>query len=205
MSATHSVASVPAGLLEREDLLGSLQRALADAVAGSGRMVLVAGDAGVGKTALARALVDAAGTPERVLWGACDPLSTPRPLGPFADLAVASGGELRAVISRPCGPHEVFGALRDDLLTGPAVVVIEDVHWADQATLDVLRLLGRRIMTMPALAVVTYREEATAGVDGLRLALGDLAGAAGVSRLTLGPLSPRSGERSGRGQRRRSR
>ncbi len=63
------------------------------------------------------------------------------------------------------------------------------MHWADQATLDVLRLLGRRIMTMPALAVVTYREEATAGVDGLRLALGDLAGAAGVSRLTLGPLS----------------
>jgi DNA-binding CsgD family transcriptional regulator len=189
MSATHSVASVPAGLLEREDLLGALQRALTDAVAGSGRMVLVAGDAGVGKTALARALVDAAGTPERVLWGACDPLSTPRPLGPFADLAVASGGNLRAVISRPCGPHEVFGALRDDLLAGPAVVVIEDVHWADQATLDVLRLLGRRIMTMPALVVVTYREETTAGVDGLRLALGDLAGAAGVSRLTIGPLS----------------
>jgi DNA-binding CsgD family transcriptional regulator len=189
MSVTHSIASRPAGLLEREELVASLQRALAEAVAGTGRMVLVAGDAGVGKTALARALVDAPGTPERVLWGACDPLSTPRPLGPFADLAVASGGTLRAVISRPCGPHEVFSALRDDLLAGPAVVVIEDVHWADQATLDVLRLLGRRIVSLPVLAVVTYREEASAGVDSLRLALGDLAGAAGVSRLTLGPLS----------------
>jgi predicted ATPase len=189
MSFTDSVASQPVGLLEREEPLGVLRRALADAIAGSGRMVIVSGDAGVGKTALARALSDADGTPERVLWGACDPLSTPRPLGPFADLAVASGGALAAVISRPCSPHEVFAALREELVALPAVVIIEDAHWADQATLDVLRLLGRRIQSLPTLAVVTYREEASAGADALRVALGDLSGAAGVSRLALGPLS----------------
>jgi DNA-binding CsgD family transcriptional regulator len=189
MTVTDSVASEPMGLLERGELLGSLQRALADARAGTGRMVLMAGDAGVGKTALARALVDGAGTPDRVLWGACDPLSTPRPLGPFSDLAVASSGSLSAVISRPCSPHEVFVALREDLLAAPSVVIIEDAHWADQATLDVLRLLGRRVVSMPVLALVTYREEAGAGPGTLRVALGDLAGAAGVSRLTVGPLS----------------
>ena len=152
-------------------------------------MVIVGGDAGIGKTALARALADGGGTPERVLWGACDPLSTPRPLGPFVDLAVACGGALQAVVARPCTPHEVFSALREELSGEPAVVIVEDAHWADQATLDVLRLLGRRIRSLPVLAVVTYREEANAGVDALRVALGDLSSTAGVSRLTLAPLS----------------
>ena len=189
MSVTDSVASQPVGLLEREEPLAALVRALAEAVGGTGRMVIVGGDAGIGKTALARALADADATPERVLWGACDPLSTPRPLGPFVDLAAASGGALGEVIARPCSPHEVFAALREELTGDPAVVIVEDAHWADQATLDVLRLLGRRIHTLPVLAVVTYREEAHAGVDALRVALGDLSGAAGVSRLTLAPLS----------------
>jgi DNA-binding CsgD family transcriptional regulator len=189
MSVTHSVASHPVGLLERDESLGALQGALAEAVTGTGHMVIVGGDAGVGKTALARALADAAGTPRRVLWGACDPLSTPRPLGPFVDLAVACGGALQEVIARPCSPHEVFAALREELTGEPAVVIVEDAHWADQATLDVLRLLGRRIRSLPVLAIVTYREEPNAGVDALRVALGDLSSAAGVSRLTLAPLS----------------
>ena len=189
MSVTDSVASQPVGLLERDEPLGTLRGALAEAAGGTGRMVIVGGDAGIGKTALARALADGDATPERVLWGACDPLSTPRPLGPFVDLAVACGGALQAVVARPCTPHEVFAALREELTGEPAVVIVEDAHWADQATLDVLRLLGRRIRSLPVLAVVTYREEAHAGVDALRVALGDLSSAAGVSRLTLAPLS----------------
>ena len=176
-------------MLERDEPLGALQHALTEAVRGRGRMVIVGGDAGIGKTALARALANADGTPGRVMWGACDPLSTPRPLGPFVDLAVACGGALQEVVSRACSPHEVFAALREELSAEPAVVIVEDAHWADQATLDVLRLLGRRIQSLPALAIVTYREEANADIDALRVALGDLSGAAGVSRLTLEPLS----------------
>ena len=71
----------------------------------------------------------------------------------------------------------------------PAVVVIEDAHWADQATLDVLRVLGRRVTSLPILALVTYREEAGEDGDALRVALGDLAGAAGITRIGLEPLS----------------
>ena len=81
-------------------------------------------------------------------------------------------------------------------------MIVEDAQWADQATLDVLRLLGRRIPSLPVLAVVTYREEANADVDALRVALGDLAGAAGVSRLTLAPL-PREAVRLAAGARHR--
>ena len=91
--------------------------------------MLLAGDAGVGKTALLRAFVDGLEAPRRVHWGACDPLFPPTPLGPFADLAVSSGVALRTVIERACSPHEVFVALRDDLAGLPAFEsrVLEEV------------------------------------------------------------------------------
>ena len=139
-------------------------------------MVLVAGDAGVGKTAVVRAFVDAAEDLPPVLWGACDPLSTPAPLSPFFDMAASAGPGLRSVLAGPCNPHEVFAALRDEMVEPPTVLVVEDVHWADEATLDVLRLLGRRIASLPVLAVVTYRDDEPAAMDPLRVALGDLGG-----------------------------
>jgi DNA-binding CsgD family transcriptional regulator/tetratricopeptide (TPR) repeat protein len=176
-------------LLEREEPLSQLGGALTSAIAGGGRMVLVAGDGGVGKTALVRAAVERAGAGTRVLWGACDPLSTPAPLGPFSDLAVSADAGLRALLAGPCSPHELFGVLRDEIAGSPTILVIEDVHWADEATLDVLRLLGRRVATMPLLVVVTFRDEPGREVDPLRVALGDLAGALGVSRLSVEPLS----------------
>jgi DNA-binding CsgD family transcriptional regulator/tetratricopeptide (TPR) repeat protein len=176
-------------LLERDEPLAAFGRALASAAGGSGHMLLVAGDGGVGKTALVRAAVERAGSGTRVLLGACDPLSTPAPLSPFSDLAVPADAPLRALLAGPCSPHELFAVLRDEIATSPTILVIEDAHWADEATLDVLRLLGRRVTTMPVLAVVTYRDEQRREIDPLRVALGDLSGAAGVSRITVEPLS----------------
>jgi DNA-binding CsgD family transcriptional regulator/tetratricopeptide (TPR) repeat protein len=176
-------------LLEREESLAELGSAFASAAAGDGRMLLVAGDSGVGKTALVRAAIEGAGDAARVLWGACDPLSTPAPLGPFADLAVSADAGLRALLAGPCSPHELFAALRDEIAGSPTILVVEDIHWADEATLDVLRLLGRRVARMQLLVVVTYRDEQRRGVDPLRVALGDLAGASGISRIELCPLS----------------
>ena len=174
-------------LLEREAVLEVLSAALAEVDAGTGRLLFVAGESGVGKTAVVRAFADS--VPQPVRWGACDPLSTPVPLAPFADVASNAGDALRSVLAQPCTAHEVFGALRDDAAGETSVLVIEDAHWADEATLDVLRILGRRITAMPLLAIVTHRDGPAAQGDSLRVALGDLAGADGVSRVAVEPLS----------------
>jgi tetratricopeptide (TPR) repeat protein len=150
---------------------------------------LVAGEAGVGKTTLVRAFCDSVRRSSRVLEGSCDALATPRPLGAFVDAAHGTGGSLAALVGEGGRPHEVFAALRDELADGHSVVVVEDAHWADEATLDVLRMLCRRIESLPTLVIVTYRGEELDPGHRLRLVLGDLATASGVARLTLEPLS----------------
>src|SRR5439155_73721 len=81
-------------LLERDSVLGDLRDALAGAAARRGRFVLVAGEAGVGKSAAVRAFCAEAGGSARVLWGGCDALVTPRPLGPFLEIAEEAVAEL---------------------------------------------------------------------------------------------------------------
>ena len=172
-----------------DDALAGLHGAFSEVKAGRGRLVLVAGEAGVGKTATVRAFTDSVRSSSVVRAGGCDPLATSRPLGAIADVAAGSGGTLSTVVAQAGRPYEVFTALRTELGAGPSVLVVEDAHWADEATLDVLRMLGRRIESIPALVIVTYRWEEIEPADGLRLVLGDLATAAGVVRLTLEPLS----------------
>ena len=149
-------------LLERADELAALQRALEGVVASSrGALVLVAGEAGIGKTALVRAFCDGV-VGSRVLTGACDALHTPRPLGPLLDIL---------------GEHEgdAFAALAAELRRrAPSVVVLEDLHWADEATLDLVRLLARRHRDPPALVVATYRDDGLPRAHPLRLLLGEL-------------------------------
>jgi DNA-binding CsgD family transcriptional regulator len=184
-------AAPSAELLERSAELDALTEALATVAAyRQGRLLLVAGEAGVGKTALVRAFCD--GQPStRVLWGSCDALFTPRPLGPFVDIAADTGGEVEAVIEGSNRPHEVLSALgREVQRAGPAIVVLEDVHWADEATLDVLRLLGRRVEGFGALVVATYRDDELGDRHPLRTVLGELATAQAVQRVELARLSP---------------
>ena len=133
------------GLLERSAELATLESALAAVAETSrGRMVLVGGEAGVGKTSLLREFCDE--QPARILWGACDAMFTPRPLGPFFEIGEAVGGDWkrswRAARSRTRSPPRCSPSW-----AGPrvSVVVLEDLHWADEATLDVLRLLARRV------------------------------------------------------------
>lgn len=175
-------------LLEREAALAELTRLAERARAGDGRLVLVAGEAGVGKTALVERLQP--DLPDaRWSWSACDGLFTPLPLGPLFDLADQLGGELAALCAADAERHRLFGALLSQV-SAPGmldVVVIEDVHWADEATADLLRFLGQRLKGAPVLLIVTYRDEGLATTHPLRLALGDLTGIAG--RIELLPLS----------------
>ena len=148
------------GLLERGPQLGALAEYAADARRGDGRLVLVSGESGVGKSALVEELerreADAVWA-----WGACDGLFTPRPLGPLLDIAATLGGGLRTTIRDERPREEIFQALLADLAgcTPYAVLVVEDAHWADEATLDLLRFVARRIRRTPVLIVVTYRDD----------------------------------------------
>ncbi len=182
----------PVRLLERETQLASLAQYAEEARSGSGRMVLVAGQAGVGKSSLLehfqRELADV-----RWLTGACDGLFTPRALGPLLDAADQLGGELRELCRAGAPREQLFGGLLRQLNTPGAltVLVVEDVHWADEATLDLLRFVGRRIRDFPALVILTYRDDGLGADDPLRVALGVLATQRTTRRLTLPPLSER--------------
>jgi len=156
-----------------------------------GRIVLVSGEAGVGKTALVRRFCDGCGRSARVLWGGCDPLFTPRPLGPLLVVAEDVGGELAELVARGVMPHELVAALARELRARtPTVFVLEDVHWADEATLDVFRLLARRVETVPALIVASCRDDELDRGHPLRIVLGELATSQTVARIKLAALSP---------------
>lgn len=175
-------------LLERETLLAQLQEQFKRAMAGPGVLAFVEGEAGIGKTALLRALADGqrAGTP--VYWGACDALQTPRPLGPLYEIAMQAGGELQSALDTGMDRLRVFTALLDLLRRRPSLVLMEDLHWADEATLDLLRYLGRRIERTRSLVVASFRSDEITSSHPLRLVLGDLA-TTGVQRFVPQPLS----------------
>ena len=193
MSQAAVVAAVPGRpdeLLERTGQLAVLTEALASVGRGGrGAVVVVCGEAGVGKTAVLRSFRDRVAQAQAVLWGTCDPLFTPRPYGPLFAIAEGTEGELGAALARGANPHQVALALARELRSPPpTLLVLEDLHFADEATLDVFTLLVRRAEATPALVVGTYRDDALENAHPLRRVLGELA-TAGVRRLKLAPLS----------------
>jgi len=179
-------------LLERQAELQMLGTAVERAHTGQGSAVLVLGEAGIGKTSLVQAFLAAVAGRTRVLAGACEDLFTPRALGPLRDAArSAATGPLAAALSPRTDPDLVFTAVCDELASppSPVVLVIEDAHWADGATLDVLRYLGTRMRDLPAVLLVTYRDDALARGHPLRGVLGVL-GSRAATRLQLSRLTP---------------
>ncbi|WP_189334201.1 ATP-binding protein [Actinoplanes ianthinogenes] len=179
-------------LWERDAALGLLDRLLGDSAAG-GLVALVAGEAGLGKSALVTEFVRRSGPRARVLWGGCDRLITPRALGPLRDIGRHTGGLLAERLSARADQEEIFAAFLNEL-SGPRqrprpVIVVEDAQWADAATLDWITLLGRRIGRLPALLVITYRDDELALDHPLRSTLSSLPSAM-VRRVPLLPLSP---------------
>jgi predicted ATPase/DNA-binding CsgD family transcriptional regulator len=177
-------------LLERTSQLEELGRLTVEALAGRGHLVLVGGEAGAGKTALVQHLGRTLPATVRLRWGACDPLSLPRPLGPVVDFAAALGREFRQLLDSEAPRTQLFAALREILAACPHVLVIEDLHWADDATLDLMRYLGRRLEGTRSLLVATYRDDEVRRGHPLQLLLGDLTTSAAVRRIKLENLSP---------------
>ncbi len=175
-------------LLERDRELAELRSAARDAAGGRGRVVLLHGEAGIGKSTLVNALRRDPPAGVRVLLGSCDAMSTPRPLGPLRDLVTSVGPRLGEAL-RTGDREEVFAALHDELSRpGGTVLIVEDVHWADEATLDVLRFLARRIDDLPAAMILTYRDELDRDHPLTRL-LGDLGRGDRVERIAPQRLS----------------
>lgn len=125
-----------------------------------GSVVSIAGEAGIGKSSLIRAWMDDPGSDAQVFVGWCDDLRTSRTLGPFRDVARQVGGALSEAVAAAdtAAVFEIILALMDQPLR-PTVLVLEDLHWADEATLDVLRYVGRRIEPRRAMMVLTYRDD----------------------------------------------
>jgi DNA-binding CsgD family transcriptional regulator/tetratricopeptide (TPR) repeat protein len=177
-------------LLERDHCFEQLSVLFRTITTGNGRTVLVSGEAGIGKTALVEQFVSQHCRAARRLWGACEALFTPRPLGPLYDIAAQTHGSLPTLMNPDTPRPMVFSALLDELQksASPTVVVVEDVHWADEATLDLIKFLGRRIPSLAVLFIVTYRDDELSRDHPLWSVVGDLPGKA-VARLRLTSLS----------------
>ncbi|MEV6167169.1 AAA family ATPase [Streptomyces sp. NPDC051954] len=179
------------GILEREPELVRLAAAAQEAADGAGSVALVFGEAGIGKSSLVKAMPDRLPGGARILVGQCDDLATRRPLGPFRDLIGSIGGELAQAVMEGVDRHRVYEALQGELagVPHPAVLVVEDVHWADEASLDALRFLVRRMERLPAVLVLTYRDDELSREHPLRHLLGQVSRADRVHRLPLARLS----------------
>ena len=176
-------------LVERDPALLTLQRQLAATREGGGHIALVSGEAGIGKTTLLQAMAQRRGD-ATLWWGACDSLETPHPLTPLYDIARGTDVPWRAQLQPGHARAELFEAVLAHLQQQrrPVLAVFEDLHWADDATLELLKFLGRRIDRVPCLVVLSWRDDEVSAVHPLRRLLGELPASA-VTRIALQPLS----------------
>jgi DNA-binding CsgD family transcriptional regulator/tetratricopeptide (TPR) repeat protein len=198
----ETAASAPQRLMEREPALTLLKRSLLACRSGAGCTVLVAGEAGIGKTSLLRAWAEHAKNTDGadVFWGGCEALFTPRPLGAVLDIAQALSPAMASLVQEQASPSALFAALGSWLAVPGVslaakqaqarvnVLVFEDVHWADHLTLDFLKYLGRRIHQWPAMLILSYRDDETGASHPLTQVLGDLP-PANTHKLQLQALS----------------
>lgn len=177
-------------LIEREGPLAQLEELIERAPSAGGRVALVSGEAGIGKSSLLNELRRRLGEDVRVLWGSCDALYTPRPLGPVLDFAGQLSASVQETLASDRSPAVLFAEIVAELEAHDAttVVIIEDTHWADHATLDFLKFVGRRIAVLPAVLIMSLRDDELDADHPLNNVLGDLP-PAHVTRIALQPLT----------------
>ncbi|KGI67532.1 AAA family ATPase [Mycolicibacterium rufum] len=176
-------------LTGRERELDQLAAKAAAAHAGRGGAVVVCGESGAGKTTFVEEFVRGLPDGTRVLWGACDPLSTPRPLGPLRDLAHGLSAATRRQLVESTQPYDIFVSVFEELRSVPSVLVLDDLQWADQGTLDLCRFLLRRAAQSSLLTIGILRDDEVSVTHPLRGLLGDVARSPHAHSLTVPPLS----------------
>lgn len=170
--------------MERESEFGALSSYWTEASTGRGRLVFLGGEGGAGKTSVSFEFARLLGRRARFLVGFCDQGSTPRALGPLFDVAEALG-ILAELDASKVQRTSLFASVRAALGRAPTLLLLEDVHWADEATLDLIRYLGQRLRGLPLLMIATFRDDEVAGTHPLSATMGDLATAAAVTRMQL--------------------
>jgi DNA-binding CsgD family transcriptional regulator/tetratricopeptide (TPR) repeat protein len=183
-------------LIERAGFLASMQAGFERIADGEGHCILVGGEAGMGKTSLVRAFCRERKNDCKIYQGTCDALFTPRLLGPLYDIAWQMGSGLWEDSGSIADRTRLFTRFLNELShqEGKTLVVFEDVHWADEATLDFIKFLARRIAHIPCLFVLTYRDDEIHATHPLRNVLGQLH-AGSFTRLHLTPLSRQAVEK----------
>jgi len=168
-------------LIERESELSTLSTYLENIRTGAGTLALVGGEAGAGKSALVSAFLDEVAV--RIAAGSCDGLSTPRPLGPIIEIAAQL--EVDSALPR----DELFAAILAALAQQSTVVLVEDLHWADDATADFLFYAGRRLDRIPAMVIATYRDDEISSNGALTRLIGELTRLSATRRVPVVPLT----------------
>jgi predicted ATPase len=177
-------------LLERQNSIDQLSQLATDVSAGEGKTVLLSGEAGIGKTSLIKFFTSDLNSDTEILWGACDDLFTPRPLGPLYDIAYQMKSNLIKMLENEEKRVSIFSAFLNYLESTShlKVIVIEDIHWADEATLDLVKFLSRRINRTKTILIFSYRDEEIDQDHPLYSLLGDLPHSE-IKRIRLYPLS----------------
>jgi DNA-binding CsgD family transcriptional regulator len=166
----------PVVLVERERQLGALDEAFAEP--SSGVVVLVSGEAGFGKTSLLEVFLGALDHRYRTLRAACEPVGIPTGFAPLFELLDDLPEDLATDVRTGAGRAAVYAGMLDLLKNDKVVLTIEDLHWADEATLGMVRYLGRRIGVTGSRLIATYRPEELDFNPPLRLVVADLGPAA---------------------------
>ena len=183
-------------LIERDEYLIQLQKQFEKTQAGEGHCIFVSGEAGIGKTTLIKAFCKELTKESRIYHGTCDALFTPRPLAPLYDIAMQFPVDLQPhnwdIADRTGLFSLFFHELRFQKET--CVIVFEDIHWADEATLDFIKFLARRISQLKCLFILTYRDYEIHTRHPLRNVLGQLNPDSFI-RIQLKPLSRQAVER----------
>ena len=183
-------------LIERERFLASLQTEFKNIAAGEGHCVFVSGEAGIGKTSLVKAFCKELKASCNIYQGTCDALFTPRPLAPLYDILLQVRNDLPEksgdIADRAAFFTRFFHELNNQ--KEASLIVFEDIHWADEATLDFIKFLSRRITQLRCLFMLTYRDDEIHSRHPLRNVLGQL-NPDSFTRMQLLPLSRQAVEK----------
>jgi tetratricopeptide (TPR) repeat protein len=183
-------------LIERADFLIALQKTFSTIADGEGHCILLSGEAGIGKTSLIKTFCQQLKKDCLVYQSTCDALFTPRPLAPLYDIALQMGTELLKDHRDGIDRSDLFARFLHRLAdqNEPTVLVLEDIHWADEATLDFIKFLARRIARLQILLILSFRDDEMHLHHPLRQVLGQLPPDS-ITRLQLPPLSSQSVEK----------